>query len=275
MTRPRLRGRPHAIRNMPGGCPRRRSCASSARGSGPSGANPDYVRSTHEHCVAMGVTDPVLARLVAALQRARPVVAAQIREDGPALALVLGEPVHVHLGRARAADAAHPARPRRRPLGCGPAAAMSMTMGGAAVVAPHGEDHRLGDRAESRSRRGRARRRRSAGRSARARRTGERRLPQARRRPQPLLAHARSPRPLVAQDPASPSTRIWSVCSPYVLNIVEADSKVKAERGQTPFRKGESRRRRPARSPRRNATQATGRLFYVPTSGPSSARPSR
>ena len=34
------------------------------------GANPDYVRSTHEHLAAMGVVDPNLARLVAALQDA-------------------------------------------------------------------------------------------------------------------------------------------------------------------------------------------------------------
>jgi cation transport protein ChaC len=36
-------------------------------GIGQSGANPDYVRSTHAHLVAMGVVDPVLARLAAAL----------------------------------------------------------------------------------------------------------------------------------------------------------------------------------------------------------------
>jgi len=36
-------------------------------GVGQSGANPDYVRSTHAHLVAMGVVDPVLARLAAAL----------------------------------------------------------------------------------------------------------------------------------------------------------------------------------------------------------------
>ncbi len=40
------------------------------QGVGASGGNPDYVRSTHEHLAAMGVTDPVLARLVAALQDA-------------------------------------------------------------------------------------------------------------------------------------------------------------------------------------------------------------
>lgn len=33
------------------------------QGRGVSGANPDYVRSTHEHLAAMGVVDPVLARL--------------------------------------------------------------------------------------------------------------------------------------------------------------------------------------------------------------------
>ena len=38
------------------------------QGSGRSGANPDYVHATHEHLVAMGVTDPVLARLSAALR---------------------------------------------------------------------------------------------------------------------------------------------------------------------------------------------------------------
>ncbi len=38
-----------------------------SQGQGISGANPDYVRSTHEHLLAMGVTDPTLARLVAAL----------------------------------------------------------------------------------------------------------------------------------------------------------------------------------------------------------------
>ena len=30
-------------------------------------ANPDYVRSTYEHLVEMGVRDPILARLVEAL----------------------------------------------------------------------------------------------------------------------------------------------------------------------------------------------------------------
>jgi len=34
------------------------------QGQGVSGANPDYVRSTHHHLVDMGVVDPVLQRLV-------------------------------------------------------------------------------------------------------------------------------------------------------------------------------------------------------------------
>jgi cation transport protein ChaC len=34
------------------------------QGRGVSGANPDYVRSTHEHLLKMGVVDPVLQRLV-------------------------------------------------------------------------------------------------------------------------------------------------------------------------------------------------------------------
>jgi cation transport protein ChaC len=37
------------------------------QGRGISGANPDYVRSTYDHLQEMGVTDPTLARLVAAL----------------------------------------------------------------------------------------------------------------------------------------------------------------------------------------------------------------
>jgi glutathione-specific gamma-glutamylcyclotransferase len=37
------------------------------QGVGVSGANPDYVRSTHSHLLEMGVTDPVLAHLAAAL----------------------------------------------------------------------------------------------------------------------------------------------------------------------------------------------------------------
>jgi len=37
------------------------------QGRGVSGANPDYVRSTHDHLAEMGVTDPVLASLTRAL----------------------------------------------------------------------------------------------------------------------------------------------------------------------------------------------------------------
>lgn len=37
------------------------------QGQGISGANSDYVRSTHEHLVAMGLLDPTLARLVETL----------------------------------------------------------------------------------------------------------------------------------------------------------------------------------------------------------------
>ena len=37
------------------------------QGRGLSGANPDYVRSTHDHLTEMGVLDPLLRRLVAAL----------------------------------------------------------------------------------------------------------------------------------------------------------------------------------------------------------------
>jgi cation transport protein ChaC len=37
------------------------------QGVGVSGANPDYVRSTHAHLLEMGVTDPVLAHLAAEL----------------------------------------------------------------------------------------------------------------------------------------------------------------------------------------------------------------
>lgn len=37
------------------------------QGVGASGRNPDYVRSTHAHLVEMGVTDPLLAHLAAAL----------------------------------------------------------------------------------------------------------------------------------------------------------------------------------------------------------------
>lgn len=38
------------------------------QGEGVSGANPDYVRSTHEHLMAMGMIDPMLARIMAALE---------------------------------------------------------------------------------------------------------------------------------------------------------------------------------------------------------------
>jgi cation transport protein ChaC len=37
------------------------------QGRGVSGANPEYVRSTHEHLTEMGVIDPLLARIVEAL----------------------------------------------------------------------------------------------------------------------------------------------------------------------------------------------------------------
>ena len=37
------------------------------QGVGLSGANPDYVRATHEHLVEIGVSDPILARIAAAL----------------------------------------------------------------------------------------------------------------------------------------------------------------------------------------------------------------
>ena len=37
------------------------------QGEGVSGANPDYVRSTYEHLIEMGVTDPLLHRLAKAL----------------------------------------------------------------------------------------------------------------------------------------------------------------------------------------------------------------
>lgn len=39
------------------------------QGKGISGANPDYVRSTHEHLLGMGVVDPLMQRLVAALDQ--------------------------------------------------------------------------------------------------------------------------------------------------------------------------------------------------------------
>ncbi|WP_425486934.1 gamma-glutamylcyclotransferase [Microvirga thermotolerans] len=38
------------------------------RGEGISGRNPDYVRSTHEHLVGMGVIDPLLERLTRAVE---------------------------------------------------------------------------------------------------------------------------------------------------------------------------------------------------------------
>ena len=37
------------------------------QGVGISGANPDYVRSTHDHLIELGVSDPTLARIAAAL----------------------------------------------------------------------------------------------------------------------------------------------------------------------------------------------------------------
>jgi cation transport protein ChaC len=42
------------------------------QGRGVSGANPDYVRSTHDHLVEMGVVDPVLARISEALAAEAP-----------------------------------------------------------------------------------------------------------------------------------------------------------------------------------------------------------
>jgi cation transport protein ChaC len=42
------------------------------QGTGISGANPDYVRSTHEHLAAMGVMDPLLDRIVQELDRDAP-----------------------------------------------------------------------------------------------------------------------------------------------------------------------------------------------------------
>jgi cation transport protein ChaC len=47
-----------------------------------SGANPDYVRSTHDHLVEMGVVDPVLARISEALAAEAP---------GPEAPLLAGE----------------------------------------------------------------------------------------------------------------------------------------------------------------------------------------
>jgi glutathione-specific gamma-glutamylcyclotransferase len=37
------------------------------QGVGLSGANPDYVRATHEHLIEIGVSDPILARIAEAL----------------------------------------------------------------------------------------------------------------------------------------------------------------------------------------------------------------
>ena len=37
------------------------------QGIGISGANPDYVRSTHDHLIEIGVSDPILARIAEAL----------------------------------------------------------------------------------------------------------------------------------------------------------------------------------------------------------------
>ncbi|WP_425487023.1 gamma-glutamylcyclotransferase [Microvirga makkahensis] len=39
------------------------------QGRGISGANPDYVRSTYEHLLGMGVVDPLMKRIVAALDQ--------------------------------------------------------------------------------------------------------------------------------------------------------------------------------------------------------------
>ncbi|MCG7393593.1 gamma-glutamylcyclotransferase [Microvirga sp. ACRRW] len=39
------------------------------QGKGISGANPDYVRSTHEHLLTMGVVDPLMQRIVEALDQ--------------------------------------------------------------------------------------------------------------------------------------------------------------------------------------------------------------
>jgi cation transport protein ChaC len=54
-------------RQYAGRLPEERLLSLVRNGIGQSGANPDYVRSTHDHLVAMGVVDPVLARLAAAL----------------------------------------------------------------------------------------------------------------------------------------------------------------------------------------------------------------
>jgi cation transport protein ChaC len=39
------------------------------QGQGVSGRNPDYVRSTHEHLLGMGVVDPLLQRIIKALDQ--------------------------------------------------------------------------------------------------------------------------------------------------------------------------------------------------------------
>jgi glutathione-specific gamma-glutamylcyclotransferase len=39
------------------------------QGQGISGANPDYVRSTHEHLLTMGLVDPLMQRIVTALDQ--------------------------------------------------------------------------------------------------------------------------------------------------------------------------------------------------------------
>jgi cation transport regulator ChaC len=58
------------------------------QGTGVSGPNPDYVRSTHEHLLQMGVTDPVLKRLAEALNdpgswTRDPTLEVALRGDGP------------------------------------------------------------------------------------------------------------------------------------------------------------------------------------------------
>jgi cation transport protein ChaC len=37
------------------------------QGQGMSGLNPDYVRSTHEHLLGMGIVDPLLERITRSL----------------------------------------------------------------------------------------------------------------------------------------------------------------------------------------------------------------
>ena len=65
-TRPDLRGRP-APSAICRPAARGGRHAPRAPGVGLSGANPDYVRATHEHLIAIGVSDPILARIAAAL----------------------------------------------------------------------------------------------------------------------------------------------------------------------------------------------------------------